>query len=103
MSYYKQEDSHEFLIHLLDKMDEAEKKAHRDPKYKSIIQEIFGGECRQSIICDRDSCGHVSHTSQDFMDLSLDLLIRERDILSSLADFTKQETLSHDNQYKCEK
>jgi ubiquitin C-terminal hydrolase len=84
-------------------MDEAEKKAHRDPKYKSIIQEIFGGECRQSIICDRDSCGHVSHTSQDFMDLSLDLLIRERDILSSLADFTKQETLSHDNQYKCEK
>jgi ubiquitin carboxyl-terminal hydrolase 36/42 len=103
LSYYKQEDSHEFLIHLLDKMDEAEKKAHRDPKHKSVIQEIFAGECRQSITCERDNCRHVSHTSQAFMDLSLDLLIRERDILSSLADFTKQETLSQDNQYKCEK
>lgn len=37
------------------------------------------------------------------MDLSLDLLTRERDLLSSLHDFTRQETLSADNQYKCEK
>ena len=84
-------------------MDEAEKRVHHDPKYKGIIQKIFGGECRQSITCDMPNCRHVSHTSQAFMDLSLDLLMRERDIMSSLSDFTGQETLSHDNQYKCEK
>jgi ubiquitin C-terminal hydrolase len=88
---------------MLDKMDEAEKKTHRDPKFKTIIEKIFGGECRQSITCDVDSCRHVSHTSQAFMDLSLDLLSRERDIMSSLKDFTGQETLSNDNLYKCEK
>jgi len=100
---WRQEDSHEFLIHLLDKMDDAEKRSHKNPKFKSIVQEIFGGECRQSITCQRDECRHVSHTSQLFMDLSLDLLARERDIASSLADFTKQEILSQDNLYKCEK
>lgn len=84
-------------------MDEADKRAHHDPKHKSIIQDIFAGECRQSITCDMETCGHVSHTSQAFMDLSLDLLTRERDLLSSLHDFTRQETLSADNQYKCEK
>lgn len=100
---HKQEDAHELLLHFLDKMDEAEKRVHRNPKYKTIIQQIFGGECRQSITCDMEDCGHVSHTSQAFLDLSLDILNRDRDILSSLQDFTRQETLSHDNQYKCEK
>jgi ubiquitin C-terminal hydrolase len=84
-------------------MDEAEKRVHNNPKYKSIIQRIFGGECRQSITCDMENCGHVSHTSQEFMDLSLDLLLRGRDVTNSLEDFTRQETLSHENQYKCEK
>ena len=98
---HKQEDAHELFLHFLDKMDEAEKRAHHNPKYKSIIQKIFGGECRQSITC--ENCGHISHTSQAFMDLGLDLLIRERDIMSSLRDFTRQEILSQDNQYKCEK
>ena len=84
-------------------MDEAEKRLHNNPKYKTIIQQVFEGECRQSITCDMENCSHVSHTSQAFMDLSLDLLTRERDIMSSLQDFTRQETLSHDNQYKCEK
>ena len=37
------------------------------------------------------------------MDLSLDILSRDRNIKTSLEDFTRQETLSHDNQYKCEK
>jgi ubiquitin C-terminal hydrolase len=100
---HKQEDAHEFFLHLLDKLDEAEKRAHHNPKHKTIIQRIFGGECRQSITCDMDDCGHVSHTSQAFLDLSLDLLTRGRDIESSLEDFTRQETLSYDNQYKCEK
>jgi ubiquitin C-terminal hydrolase len=100
---HKQEDAHELFIHILDKLDEAEKKAHRDPKLKTIISKIFGGECRQSITCTMEDCGHISHTSQVFMDLSLDLLVRDRDILSSLEDFTRSETLSHDNQYKCEK
>ena len=100
---HKQEDAHEFFLHLLDKLDEAEKRVHNNTKYKTIIQKIFGGECRQSITCDMDDCGHVSHTSQAFLDLSLDLLIRGRDIESSLEDFTRQETLSFDNQYKCEK
>jgi uncharacterized UBP type Zn finger protein len=100
---HKQEDAHEFLLNLLDKMDEAEKRVYRNLKYKTIIQQIFGGEVRQSITCDMEDCGHVSHTSQAFLDLSLDLLNRDRDIMSSLKDFTKQETLSHDNQYKCEK
>jgi ubiquitin C-terminal hydrolase len=100
---HKQEDAHEFLLNLLDKMDEAEKRVHRNLKYKTIIQQIFGGEVRQSITCEMEDCGHVSHTSQAFLDLSLDLLNRDRDIMSSLKDFTKQEILSHDNQYKCEK
>lgn len=103
LNIFKQEDAHEFLLHLLDKTDEAEKRRINDPKQKSIIQKIFGGEVRQGITCDMEDCGHVSHTSQAFMDLSLDLLTRERDITGSLRDFTQQETLSYDNLYKCEK
>jgi uncharacterized UBP type Zn finger protein len=102
-SVHRQEDAHELFLHILDKMDEAEKKTHRDPKFKTIIQKIFGGECRQTITCDIDGCGNVSHTSQDFLDLSIDLLIRGRDIMSSLQDFTGPETLSKDNLYTCEK
>jgi ubiquitin carboxyl-terminal hydrolase 36/42 len=102
-SSWRQEDAHEFLIHLLDKLDEAEKKILSDKKAKTVIQKIFEGECRQSITCEREPCGHISHTSQAFMDLSLDILPPDRNIKISLEDFTRQEQLSQDNQYKCEK
>ena len=99
----KQEDAHELFLHLLDKMDEAEKKAYRNPKHVSILQEMFGGECRQTLTCGNQDCRHASHTTQPFSDLSLDLLSRDRDLTGSLDDFTREETLSQDNQYKCEK
>jgi ubiquitin carboxyl-terminal hydrolase 36/42 len=82
-------------------MDEAEKRVHNNPKHRSIIQRIFEGEFRQSITC--DMCDHASHTAQPFQDLSLDILSRQRDLLSSLAYSVRPETLSDDNMYKCEK
>lgn len=70
MSEWQQEDSHEYLMSLVSRLQEDS-----TPKgvklNKSIIYDIFGGLLNQSVTC--KNCGHISTTQQEFYDLSLSL------------------------------
>lgn len=70
MSEWQQEDSHEYYMSLMSRLQEDS-----TPKGKklneSIIYDIFGGLLNQKITCLR--CGNISITKQEFYDLSLGL------------------------------
>lgn len=68
MSEWDQEDSHEYFMSLLNRLQEDS-----TPKgvklNASIIHEILGGTLTQKVKC--QNCNEVSTTQQDFMDLSV--------------------------------
>ncbi|OBA15914.1 uncharacterized protein OGAPODRAFT_88502 [Ogataea polymorpha] len=70
MSEWQQEDSHEYFMSLMSRLQEDS-----TPKgvklNQSIIYDIFGGLLSQSVTC--KNCGHISTTAQEFYDLSLGL------------------------------
>ncbi|ANB11459.1 Ubp10p [Sugiyamaella lignohabitans] len=74
MSEWQQEDSHEYFMSLISRLQEDSV-----PKGKklnsSIIHEIFGGNIDQKVTC--KTCGHVSTTHQDFYDLPVSFSSRE--------------------------
>lgn len=75
MSEWQQEDSHEYLMSLMSRLQEDS-----TPKgvklNQSIIYDIFGGLLDQSVTC--KNCGHISTTQQEFYDLSLTLDNRKK-------------------------
>ena len=100
----RQEDAHEFLIHLFDSMQKA--CLHNKPKLDnytqstSLLHQIFGGFCRSQVICSR--CHNRSNTYDPFLTLSIDVQ-HCNSIKDSLARYTKKEFLGNANMYKCEK
>ncbi|KAJ7206507.1 hypothetical protein GGX14DRAFT_367173 [Mycena pura] len=88
---FAQQDAHEFLRILLDAMSMEEldviKKSHPQPPKKrrrtsvparppddapmSLADMIFGGKLASILVCQK--CKHVSHTYEDFNDLSLSI------------------------------
>ena len=103
----RQEDSHEFLrlfIETLQKAGlglnpEALKALDARSKETTAIHRIFGGYLQSTVTC--STCGHVSRTFDQFLDLSLD--VNKSDSLSSAFKvFTTPELLSKGNRYKCE-
>lgn len=70
MSEWQQEDSHEYFMSLMSRLQEDS-----TPKgvklNQSIIYDIFGGLLDQTVTC--TNCGHISTTQQEFYDLSLGL------------------------------
>lgn len=68
MSEWQQEDSHEYFMSLMSRLQEDS-----TPKGKklneSLIYDIFGGLLEQEVICQK--CKTVSITKQEFYDLSL--------------------------------
>ena len=70
MSEWQQEDSHEYFMSLMSRLQEDS-----IPKGKklneSIIYDIFGGLLKQRITCHK--CHNISITNQEFYDLSLGL------------------------------
>ncbi|EMG48220.1 Ubiquitin carboxyl-terminal hydrolase putative [Candida maltosa Xu316] len=70
MSEWQQEDSHEYYMSLMSRLQEDS-----TPKGKklneSILYDIFGGLLKQRITCHK--CHNVSITDQEFYDLSLGL------------------------------
>lgn len=70
MSEWQQEDSHEYFMSLMSRLQEdSVPKGHK--LTESIIYDIFGGLLKQCVTC--KSCGEVSRTEQPFYDLSLHL------------------------------
>ena len=111
MRYGRQEDAHEFLRQLLDSCLSSElpivslvkgKAPLVSPLVRSTtcIGQVFSGFLQSKVTC--SSCSNVSRTFDPFMDLSLEI-----DHCSSLRDcmsrFTKVDTLSGPNAYKCSK
>ena len=102
--YGRQEDAHEFLIHLFDSMQKAclfnRAKLDNFTQSTSLLYQIFGGFCRSQVICSR--CQNKSNTYDPFLTLSIDVQ-HCQNITDSLFRYTKKEHLGNDNMYKCEK
>eukprot|EP00977_Amphora_coffeiformis_P007267 scaffold1581_cov169-Amphora_coffeaeformis.AAC.3 len=111
----RQEDCHEFLVHLLDAMNDGELReagidqdasGWRDrlpiPRLDetTFIRRTFGGYFRSQVQCTR--CGYKSNTYDPFLDLSLQISKKScNSVLDSLRDFTRKEKLDIENQWKC--
>ncbi|BFZ56107.1 hypothetical protein PYCC9005_003149 [Savitreella phatthalungensis] len=98
----RQEDSHEFLILLLDAMQNS--CLHGQPKtlehrsrQTTMIHAVFGGHLRQQIVCTR--CRRASNTYEALLVLSLDVT---SSLQQSLARLTATDTLQGKNKYRCE-
>ncbi|KAF5205182.1 Ubiquitin carboxyl-terminal hydrolase [Thalictrum thalictroides] len=99
----RQEDAHEFLQSLLDKLDgcgvnlSVIEQSSFDQE-ESFVKKIFGGRLRSQVQC--CSCGHCSDTFEPWNDLSLE--IEDVDSLpTALESFTKVERIE-DAKYTCE-
>ncbi|CAN0098829.1 unnamed protein product, partial [Discosporangium mesarthrocarpum] len=102
----RQEDAHEFLRHLLDKMVEGCLKMRRVKSSApnrlaetTAINRIFGGYLRSQLRC--TLCGHCSDTFDPFLDLSMDLAGGVTTLRRALQRFTAKETLDTGNRWRC--
>ncbi|EGW35484.1 uncharacterized protein SPAPADRAFT_48473 [Spathaspora passalidarum NRRL Y-27907] len=105
MSEWQQEDSHEYFMSLMSRLQEDS-----TPKGKklqeSIIYDIFGGLLHQRITCSK--CNNVSETKQEFYDLSLGLNKRKSkgdpsskySIEKSIREFFSNELIKVDSNLK---
>lgn len=111
----RQEDAHEFLIHLIDAMQDGELKAAgidqtargwRDsmpiPRLDetTFIHRIFGGYFRSQVRCSK--CNYRSNTYDPFLDLSLEVSKTScNSLLSAFSEFSRKERLDKQNQWRC--
>lgn len=111
----RQEDAHEFLVHLLDAMHEGELFAAginprasgwRDklpiPRLDetTFVHRIFGGYFRSQLKCNK--CGYKSNKYDPFLDLALEVSKKHiNSIHAAFAEFTRKEKLDADNRWKC--
>lgn len=103
----RQQDAHEFLRCLIEKMREAYLKRFENLRSSTEIDrrvlettpldQIFGGYLSSSVTC--GNCSHVSETKQHFMDLALDIE-RTETVDQALDDFFAVEDL---DMYRCGK
>lgn len=110
MSEWQQEDSHEYFMSLIGRLQEDSV-----PKGKklnsSMIHDIFGGQIKQQVTC--KTCGHISITHQDFYDLSVSFSGKQKKehkkftLEGSLREFFAPELIKVDTErklgYQCEK
>ncbi|XP_074278951.1 uncharacterized protein LOC141602722 [Silene latifolia] len=102
----RQEDAHEFMIHLLESMHKcclpSGVQAESPGAYeKSLVHRIFGGRLRSQVKCLQ--CSHCSNTFDPFLDLSLEI-VKADSLHKALKNFTAPEQLDGgERQYKCEK
>lgn len=111
----RQEDAHEFLVHLLDAMHDGELRAAGINQHVSgwrdrlpvtrldettFIHRILGGYFRSQVRCSK--CGYRSNTYDPFLDLSLEVSKKSSNsVLFAISEFTRKERLDADNQWKC--
>ncbi|XP_074317788.1 uncharacterized protein LOC141653824 isoform X2 [Silene latifolia] len=92
---YQQEDAHEFLQCLLDKLDDNWSKHDSNvkklsPSHDSLVKQIFGGRLVSQLHCCK--CGHNSDSYEPVIDLSLEIDDVD-DLESAFRSFTKVENL----------
>ena len=111
----RQEDAHEFLVHLLDSVNEGElnqsgifphKSGWRDrlpiPRLDetTFVHRVFGGYLRSQVKC--TSCGFCSNTYDPFLDLSLEVSRKScHSVAGAFAEYTRKEQLDAQNKWRC--
>ena len=112
----RQEDAHEFLVHLLDAMHDGELRASGINQHASgwrdrlpvtrldettFMHRIFGGYFRSQVRCPK--CSYRSNTYDPFLDLSLEISKKSSNsVIQALQQFTRKETLDSDNKWRCD-
>ncbi|QLG74254.1 hypothetical protein HG535_0G01380 [Zygotorulaspora mrakii] len=92
MSEWQQEDSHEYFMSLMSRLQEdSVPRGHK--MTESIVYDIFGGLLKQKVAC--KSCGYVSETEQPFYDLSLHL--KGKKILQQTASSSSTSSINSEN------
>ncbi|KAL2901392.1 Ubiquitin carboxyl-terminal hydrolase 20 [Bienertia sinuspersici] len=100
---YQQEDAHEFLQCLLDKLDSnwsMYEASANDSSWPcdTLVKQIFGGRIVSQVRCCK--CGHNSDTYEPLIDLSLE--IEDADsIEDALKSFTKVESIEETENFTC--
>lgn len=110
MSMWQQEDSHEYFMSLLSRVQEDTVPPGKKLR-TSILHEIFGGTYEQKVTC--QTCKSVSTTHQDFYDLPVSFSSKERKARSkftlqaSIKEFFSPAVIKPDKSnsggYECEK
>ncbi|KAJ2849320.1 hypothetical protein IWW36_002706 [Coemansia brasiliensis] len=100
----RQEDAHEFLRLFIDAFQRSlltgvDPKVDRRIQETTLTHQIFGGYLQSQVSCSR--CGHDSNTFDPLLDISLDIHSGNT-IQKALRSFTRPESLSKGNRYKCE-
>jgi ubiquitin C-terminal hydrolase len=111
----RQEDAHEFLVHLLDAMNDGELREAGINQHASgwrdrlpvarldettLLRRIFGGYLRNEVKCTQ--CGKKSKTYDPFLDLSLEVSNKAcNSIADAVREFTRKETLDSQNRWRC--
>ncbi|XP_010639603.2 ubiquitin carboxyl-terminal hydrolase 17-like protein 6 [Fukomys damarensis] len=90
----KQEDAHEFLMFVLDAMQQAE----LHPEGRGLVHRIFGGCWRSRIKCLH--CGSTSDTFDPYLDITVDIEAAQS-VKQALTRATEPEELIGDNAYHC--
>ncbi|CAK9173400.1 unnamed protein product [Ilex paraguariensis] len=99
---FRQEDAHEFLQCLLDRLDSCNYPNKMDATQDdNFVKQVFGGRLVSKLRC--CNCGHCSDTYEPLVDLSLE--IEDVGALSSaLNSFTKVEKIEDpETKFMCEK
>jgi hypothetical protein len=101
----RQEDAHEFLIHLIDSLQKSclaglPRDLPARTKDTTLIHRLFQGTLRSTVRCKQ--CGHESRCEDPFLDLALEVKGCPS-VEHALRLFTKEELLHGANRYKCEK
>jgi ubiquitin carboxyl-terminal hydrolase 36/42 len=101
-----QEDSHEFLRCMLERLGHVSAKAAgvpercRDRRDETTpFHALFGGYFRNQVRC--TECGFASNTFDAFQDLSLEVGNGINTVPQALRHFASVETLDVHNQWKC--
>lgn len=110
MSEWQQEDSHEYFMSLVGRLQEDSVPKGKELN-SSMIYDIFGGKIKQQVIC--KNCDHISTTHQDFYDLSVSFSVKQKKehkkftLEGSLKEFFSPEIIKVDSEgkhgYQCEK
>lgn len=100
MSEWQQEDSHEYFMSLMSRLQEdSTPKGHK--LNESIIYDIFGGLLNQTVFCEQ--CKNKSITKQEFYDLSLGFNKRKKlkySIEQSIEEFFNKESIKVEKEAK---
>lgn len=83
MSEWQQEDSHEYFMSLLSRLQE-DSTPKGQKLNQSIIYDIFGGLLLQKITC--NNCKNISKTNQEFYDLSLGFNKKRHNQIEAIID-----------------